>query len=344
MFRCWQSRALAPAAGLALVFGLAGVVGAAHSWLSVRGTGACASSTESLGARILSAVIGTPKPGLRVEVQFGEGAATSARVRLLQGSRSIGRKKLAAPSCEELRDAVVAVVALALSSEPPEARPPLAQREQSVAPPAETRRPLEPAPAAAPRLERSSAALASERPPARGIEDVPARGAAHPLLRDWRLSLGLGADEGTLSESTAVVRAEAAARLPQGELRAVVWYGLPSVRELETDHFERVRADFAALSVDYCLGIDAGRWLSSCAGLEVAVRRYSELSQAAERERIERERLDPGASARLGLAFMYRDASLQPQLDLSAQLPLVGGLAGAPTPGVRATFGAALQF
>jgi len=140
------------------------------------------------------------------------------------------------------------------------------------------------------------------------------------------------------------VRAAAAARLAQGQLRALAWYGVPSVREVVLDSFERVRADFAALGFDYCHGLDAGRWLSTCAGLELVLRRYSEITQPVDRERTQRERFELGTSALLGLALAYRSGLVQPEFDLSTQLPLLGAAAGAPPLGVRASFSAAVQF
>jgi hypothetical protein len=332
MHRCWRFPAAAWAAALGLVLALAGDAGAVDPWLSVRGRGTCTSSAELLGSRIASARIGRPAPGLRAEVQLDGGAAVSATVRLLAGSRRIGSKRLVAQSCEELRDAVVAVLALALSSEQGELHP--AVEDVPVA-----TQPKQPTSCCS-----SGAPAASEPPSLGGVADSALASARTPLLRATRLSLAVGVDMGSLAESTAVLRVAVAARLRSGELRVAAWYGLPFVREQATDHFESVRADFAALGLDYCHGIDAERWLSACAGLELGLRRTSELRQAPDRERFERERVELEAGAVLGLALAYRAAWLQPQLDLSVQRPLVGGLAGAAPLGLRATFGAALPF
>jgi len=292
--------------------------GAANSWLRVRGSERCSVPARVLAACIREATIGTPDPLFAVEVSIADGLPTTARVRLALGSRSIGVKELAAPTCAEVLDAVTTVVALALSSE----------SEASVV-----------APVAPPRraeLER--------RAPAPVADALAAQGELGRDARGWRLLLRVGADRGSLSEPTAVVQAGAAARLSEGEVRALVSYGVPSVREEVSDVFSSVRADFGALALDYCRGLDAERWVSACAGLELGLRRYSRVEQAAEESRIERERFEPSTSVLAGLALVYRDATVQPQLDVMAGRALLGAPAEAPPLGFRAALGAAVQF
>jgi hypothetical protein len=328
----WVARGLGLAVGMA-----AAGVGAAEPWLRVRGSERCSVPVGVLAARIRETTIGTPDPRLTVDVSISDGLPTTARVRLALGSRGIGVKELEAPTCAEVLDAVTTVVALALSSESDASelggpREHSASREDGASPAAAA----SPADAALPE---------STRPASAAVADAFA--AQNELGRDtggWRLLLGVGADRGSLSEPTLVVQAGAAVSLGRGEVRALVSYGVPSVREEESDVFSSVHADFGALALDYCRALDAERWVSACAGLELGLRRYSRVEQAAEGARIERERFEPGTSVLGGLAFVYRDAAVQPRLDVMAGRALLGAPAEAPPLGFRAALGAAVQF
>jgi len=82
----------------------------------------------------------------------------------------------------------------------------------------------------------------------------------------------------------------------------------------------------------------------SLRGLEVGLTRLSRTEQVPNQPRTEWERLHPTLGAVMSLAFTYRDAPLQPRLDLAARLPIAGGLAEAPPLAFRAAFGAAVPF
>jgi hypothetical protein len=293
--------------------------------------------------------MGTPNPELGVEVTISGGVRISALVRLALGSRSIGSKKLEARTCNEVLDAITTVVALALSSEsgasavPPVTAPRRAelQRERAREASDEPRGAL---PERRGWLESVAWPEPARRAPAPPADELAAHDQlGHPANR-WRVLLGVGADRGSLSEATLVVRAGAAASLGAGELRAVASYGVPSVREEVSDVFRSVRADFGAAALDYCYGLDAQRWVSACAGLELVLRRYWRVEQAPEEQRTEAERFEPSTSVLAGLAFVYRDATVQPQLDVTVQRSLLGTLAEAPPLGFRAALGAAVQF
>lgn len=312
---CWAALSLgAPEAG------------AAEPWLRATSTGTCSVTTEVLAERIREATLGTPDPDLQVEVAISGGVRTKALVRLSRDSRSIGTKQLEATTCGEAVDAVTAVVALALSSTSNSAGP----------------LPASPVPPISGSASDSSALSEAPREaafsPADGLFDL---GRA---LRRWRLLLGVGADRGSLSDATFVVRAGAAARVGAGELRGVATYGVAHVREEVSDITRRERADFGAAAIDYCHGLEPARWVSVCAGLELLVRRHARAEQGPEQRRIEAERYEPSPSVLGGLALVYRDATVQPGLDLTAQRPLLGALADGPALGFRAAFGVALQF
>jgi hypothetical protein len=322
----WVALGIGAAVGLG-----AAEAGAAEPGVRVRSSERCSVPARVLAAQIREATIGTPDPLFAVEVSISDGPPTTARVRLALGSRSIGVKELEAPTCAEVLSAVTAVVALALSSESEgsERGAPLeesASREEGAAS-VDVVRP-EP----------------TRRAPAPVADVLAAQGELGRDPRGWRLLLGVGADRGSLSEPTVVVRAGAAASLGRGEVRALVAYGVPSVREEESEVFSSVRADFGALALDYCHGLDAVRWVSACAGLELGLRRYSRVEQAAEEPRIKSERFEPTTGVLAGLALVYRDATVQPQLDVMAWRALLGAPAEAPPLGFRAALGAAVQF
>ncbi len=278
----------------------------------------CPAELEPLERRILAALLGTPDPALRVAVSLTESEGIRARLELLRGGRTLGSKQIAATTCGEVIDAVVAIAALALGTPHDE---PLAN-EQALQPTAEP-----------PLPEPSS--------PAPGAVDA---GRATTLeSTSWRLLVGAGGDSGSLREPTLVLRLGAAAPLGPGELRAVAWYGVPSVREEISEELERTRQDFGAAGLDYCADVDRAGWLAACGGLEAGWRRLSRLALARSEARTESERVELTVAAALGLSLAYRSAVVQPALDVSAQLPLAGAAQAAPF-GLRAVFGAALPF
>jgi hypothetical protein len=341
-----SARAAAGAAALWAALGAgASDVGAVEPWLRFRGSERCSVPAEALALRIRETTIGTPNPELGVEVTLSRGVRTTARVRLVLGSRTIGTKELEARTCDEMLDAITTVVALALTSESEEttvtgatapSRTELQREGQDERREALAELRGSPESVALPEHTRQA-----PRPPA---DALAAHGERGPDASRWRALFGVGADRGSLRDATLVVRAGAAAGLGGGELRAVASYGVPSVREEVSDVLRSVHADFGAVALDYCHGLDAQRWVSACAGLELVLRRYSRVDAAPEEPRIETELFEPSTSLLAGLAFVYRDATVQPQLDVTAQRALLGALADAPPLGFRAALGAAVQF
>jgi hypothetical protein len=263
-----------------------------------------------------------------VTVSLNEGAGVSARLELLRGARTLGRKQVGAATCAEAVDAVVAIAALALGTPHDE---PLATGQTL---------PAEPSAAAAIGDDaRRTTSLKTTAPSVFG----EARRGLPPSPTSFRLLAGAGGDRGSLREPTLVLRLGAAAQLGPGELRAVAWYGVPSVREEISDHFERTRQDFGTAGLDYCMNVDGAGWLAACGGIEAGWRRLSRLSRAPSERRTESERFEPTVAAALGVSLAYRATIVQPALDVSAQLPLSSAAQPAPF-GLRAVFGAALPF
>jgi hypothetical protein len=320
---------------------------AAEAWLTARGSRRCAVERHELAARIEQSVVGVRNPALAVEVQLWDAAeGTAAVVRLTQGARIIGVKRLVAPSCSETLDAVGAVAALALSSEP--AATPRSEPETQPATSAREIR-LEPETQAAP---RSTAPVfevpASELDQGTLVRPAPISGNS-PGASRWRMLMALGADVGTLPAPTATVGAGVVASVGDAELRGLAWYGVPSSREEvsqrtgEPSRVTSTRADFGAASLDYCQSLQGWRWLALCGGLSAHLTRLSSLEERVDATRELEERWAWSTGISLGVALVYRDVPWQPQLEVAAQLPVIGTAADA-SPGFRAALGAALPF
>ena len=322
-----------------------GDASAAEVWLTATGSRRCSVEGHGLAARIEQSVIGVRNPALAVEVQLWDAAeGTAAVVRLRQGVRLVGMKRLVAPSCAETLDAVGAVVALALSSEPV-ATPQTEGETRAASSERELR--LEPETQAAPR----GPAPAFDVP----APEVDRGGLARPALRispgmsRWRVLMALGADVGTLPEPTATVGAGIVASIGDAELRALAWYGVPSIREEvlqrmgEPISVASTRADFGAASLDYCQSLRGWRWLALCAGLSAHLTRLSSLEERIDAPRDPEERWVWSTGVAVGATLVYRDVPWQPQFELGAQLPLIGTAADASL-GFRAALGAALPF
>jgi hypothetical protein len=298
-------------------------------WLKVSASARCPSDAVALAARIEQQIAGERAPALHVDIDLrDEGRDTAVQIRLLHGRESRS-KRLLAPACDEALEAAASVVALALSSTPD------AIEESATAEVRETRAPAVrdvPAPEVGP--EAAEPALD------RGVALVP----APRSMQAWYVHGAAGVDVGTLDEPTAIVGAGASATFGAAELRATGWYGLPSVREETSDAFEHERAEFAALGAEYCRGIDGDRWLRACAGLEGRVAWLARQTVDPEGERQEGTRVLPGLGASASAAFSYRALGFRPELAISAQMPLAGGLERAQTPIVRALLGGELSL
>lgn len=313
------------------------------SWLEVRTDGAC--SAGDLAEQIAERIVGERNPTLRVEVDLRkEARAIAAALSIFRGGERVGQKALLAPTCAEAVAAVTAVVALAVSH-PTGLRAPPAAGDEVDSRPERSHAGATPQPApglarpgpAEPRLPQKIES--SRRPHIEGDTASP-HPVRHPL--EVRFVGAAGVDVGTLADPGPVLGGGARAAAAWGELRGLVWYGLPSTREEVSLVSERTRADFLALSLDYCRGLDKARWLGLCGGLETSLKRTSRSVRADEHES-EEDRLDPTFGPLLSATFAYRAARWVPEVDLSMRLPLLEA-AGHARPGFRAAFGAALPF
>ena len=315
----------AAALALGCGLGLGATAGAAQPWLFLEGGARCSVAREALAARVLDAVVGERAAGLSLFVSLNvQRGNVGASVRVARGSRELGQTRLVAPSCGEAIDAVVAVAALAIGAAPAHLPSSTPDRPS----------PAEPSPEPSP-------AGPSPAGPDRGVDPEASTDTR------WQLVMSAGADDGVLSDATAVVGAGAALDVGmRAEWRALLWYGVPSSFERDDTGagLERVRSDFAAASLDYCRRVTAGSWWSLCGGLEARVARRSRVEEAPALARLEREQLAPSGAARAGLAVVDRDLAWQPRLELGAQVPVVGTSADSGEIGFRASFGAALPF
>jgi hypothetical protein len=342
----WSVRVLFATCGAAAVLST-GDAGAAEAWLTATGSRRCSVERQGLAARVEQLVIGVRNPALAVEVQLSDAAeGTAAVVRLRQGVQLVGVKRLVAPSCAETLDAVGAVVALALSSEPaatpqtePETRAAQGERELR----------LEPETHAAPRSSAPAFEVSAPEVDRGSLVRPASITHVSPGMSRWRVLMTLGADVGTLPEPTGTLGAGVVASIGDAELRALAWYGVPSFREEvsqrtgEPSSVASTRADFAAASLDYCQSLRAGRWLSLCGGVSAHLTRLSSLEERIDAPRDPEERWAWSTGVAVGATLVYRNVPWQPQLELGAQLPVIGTAADASL-GFRAALGAALPF
>jgi len=307
---------------------------AAEPWLRFEGSPRCASNTAELAVRIEEQIAGVRNLELSVEVGVRDrGRSTIAEVRVLRRTAVIATKELVAPTCDEAREAVAAVIALALSAQPP---------TQPVTEPLE--------PAALAELPLESRSLKLPTPPLRigqidridrGVEAAPRT----KTTKRWAAQLSAGIDAGTLQEPTALAGAGLSANFGATQLRGSIWYGLPSSREeVSSSRVEASRAEFAATRLELCQALDSGHWLSLCAGTEARLTRLVRKAEDGMRSSEYSERFAPGVGAGAGARFIYCFASLQPELAVTAELPLLGTPSLAERPILRATVGAVLPL
>lgn len=317
--------------------------------MTFRGSPRCSATPAALAARISGAVAGARDPGLSVRIEIEDRPhATAASVRLARGMDELGTKRILATSCDEALDAALAVAALALGA-PPATLPAVgsepvgAASSPNGAPRPSTSASFEPVPdeALAPEREGDASEPRDREPGSAPKGESPS--AASPALQGlW----SAGIDRGALATLTPVLGLGVGASLGRDELRVRLAYGLPLTTERDEAGvgLERERTDFAALSVEGCRALGGARWLAFCAGLEGRTTRSSQLVALAEQPASSRRRFASGAWAQLGTAFVYRELTWQPRLDVSAQLPLFGSRGAAEVIGARAAFGGCLPF
>lgn len=299
-----------------------GRVRAEAPWLTVESQGSCTCRAEQLAQRIEKEVAGVRPNALGVVVEIESGVPVRAHVKLSAEAQPLGETQVEASSCDEALAAVTAIAALALSAFPqPEST---AARRARVTPRAA---PLEVA--ASPRLAEAAAF--------RRDESLRDRGAS----RRWRVLAAAGVAAGGSVRATVLVLGGAAWELGRGELRLLGRYGVPATDERVEARSTSLRSDFGAASIDYCVGLDRAHWLSLCGGLELLSKRTQVVEQSAEAGRTAstQQSLLFGPSA--GLSFVLRNVVGQPQLELSALVPVVGA---SPLPGFRAALGGGVPF
>jgi hypothetical protein len=273
---------------------------------------------------VASAVIGEPDPQLRAAIVLQDSPhGTNATLSLSRSNQRLGQRQLVAASCDEALDAVVAVVALALSSAPSTLEPPSSPRP-------EPRRLTEATPAA---FARELAPLVD-----RGTSRYEETGAGQRALL-----LSTGAD---LSGGAALLSVGAELRTEAGAWRAQLRYGLPSTRdeeEAEPLHSLRARSERAAAALDYCHDAGTAHWLALCAGLELGAVRHWQAESVDGEARRERRWLAPYLAAALGSRLSYRGWRWQPGMELSMALPVLDAGEGRRV-GLRAQAGVAVPF
>jgi hypothetical protein len=349
-----QAQRLAP--WLALVCSFAGTASAAP-WLTAVGE-TCGVSLAELEGRVSEAVAGERDPDVRVTVSLRNGSRDGSEhgatvvVRLRKGDHDLGSRRVVAPDCEEAIDAVVAVVALALSSarEPfSEAAKPRDDRVGAGSAPETTIRGgvnrIGASPAIEPTIPSSASLDAAKAGSGDAVLDAGEQlHAGDSSAAGWRALAATGLD-GVPGRATGVLGAGAALQSGVSAWRAQVWYGARSFEEeAEGARSSETRSDFAAATLDYCRGVDGLGWFGVCSGVELSLARRWRSEQYENAPRQEHEALYPGASAVLGAVLAYPGARLEPRLDISARWPVVGGPAEDGKVGIRTTGGVALSI
>lgn len=291
----------------------------ALNWLVLEG--ACDASAADVARRVDAMLIGSRPPDARAWMNI-EALAEGYRVtlRASRGAADLGVKRLLAPSCDDVVDAAVLVLSLALT-----------ELAAEVAPTVTT--PTEPEP----ELAFAGPAVAVERDEApRAAEEI-----SHGHGR--RLGMLVGVDTGTLEVPTAYVGAAVAVPVAAWELLGALRYGLPSEHEsVETTTSEQVRRDFGALELSLCRGLGAVWRFSLCAGGEFGVVRVQQNRREGELEidnDEDRARVAGVASARLG----RRTGMFAPELEFTAAAAPFGPDV-APVLSLRLGAGVAVQF
>jgi hypothetical protein len=298
------------------------------AWLTLQAHGSCSAHVEQLAQRIEHELAGVRPDALSVTVEIDEGMPVRARVRLLADAQPLGETQVEASSCDQALTAVTSIAALALSAFP--------LSEPAPAQPAPTT--ARPAPVAATARAARVEATPFQRDGELHDESRTRRDAVSPR---WRVLAAAGVATGAGVRSTLLVVGGLARGLGRGELRLLGRYGVPASDEQIEARHTRVRSDFGAAAVDYCLGLDRARWLSLCAGLELLSKRVQTLEQGREQGHVESTQRNLVFGPSAGLTFVLRDVVAQPQLELAALLPLVGA---APVPGFRAALGGGVPF
>lgn len=294
---------------------------ATAEWLVLEGS--CDASADAIARRIEGELAGVRPEALSLAIELAAGTPVRGNLHVLANARVVGEKQVEARTCEEALYLLSAIAALALSSFPaPEAAQHTAAEER--APP--------------------NGGPASDSPPSPSRTSRAMRlggdAAARSRAGRWRALATAGISLGAGAPTTLLVAGGAGATLGPGELRLVGRYGAPSSTEdVETVSLS-TRRDFGSAALDYCYGLDAARRLSLCAGWEVLTRRERRAVEGMA-GRVEQTRRQPLFGPVLGLALVLRRVVAQPQLELSALVPVWGA---PPSFGFRAALGGGLPF
>jgi hypothetical protein len=329
-------------AALILVFWGAVVARAQpEAWIEIEAPRSCERAAAGLRERAREALLGQPIAELRARVRIGrEDGAYRATVETLSGATLRGSKQISAPTCAEVVEAVVVVLALALSEQQWPADD--ARHEPSEAgPAAHSEVATAQADSVDARLEHSAAA----RPDDQEELDEP-RDAGEPRGERLRISLRAGVDSGTLPVRTALVGMGLGYALGPLELQALLGFGLPYVEETVTDEgaSERLRGDFGVLDLGACYGLGA-RWrLSACAAGELGVVRSARVLRADAAPDVLTRRVAARLAGVLTARLAYRAHRVQPELEVSGVGVALSGPDGAAPLAMRVGVGLGLQF
>jgi hypothetical protein len=110
------------------------------------------------------------------------------------------------------------------------------------------------------------------------------------------------------------------------------------------DGYYRESREFAALTFDYCHGVDRGRWISACGGLEVGWMKIARVERDAAGRGVEVDHSGPLVAPGLGTLLAVRAGPVEPELSLYALFPTVGNAPDGEFLALRATLGAAIPF
>ncbi len=310
--------------------------------MSVDASLRCAPSSARI-EREVAAALAEIDPAVRASVQLTDRRdAVEAHVELFSGGRFVGSKWLVAPTCEEVTDSLVAVMALALSTAPSEQfdPPDAAQSTPSLRRNRPTRRERS-------GLAAARDALGAEGRVARDWSSAEYAEVQHAATVDTRLAFTVGAEQGALPDDVGLFGVSVSRLLPVGELRAAAWYAPGSEVEVADVAGNVVRASsssFYALGLNYCFGGSNDAWVMGCGGLELGVSDLTRSEQIDGVQQPDEGELSAGLRPTAGALFAYRGRWLQPELLLSAAVNTLGSAPGTDWLALRVAGGVAVTF
>ncbi len=322
----------------------------AESWARVEASPTCDVREDELTSRVSRALVGPRAADLRADVTIVEQASDyEASIEITRRELVVGTKTVSAPSCVEAIDAIVVVLALALTETAPdgeEARAPSLEVDMLPKVPSSWSGSA-PDDAAASGEPTSLRWLAQENDP---MAEQRAPTNVEFERRRWSRALLLtGGDTAVLAQPSAFVAAGFSKSLGRIELRGMARYALPRIDETrsavgsERAEYSYAEYSYAALDFGACYPMGSTWTLSACAGAELG---FVRTQRALRDPKIEStsDETEPLAGGVLQAVLAYRGRRVQPLLLLAANANAVGPHASEQRLGLRAAFGAALQF